>query len=292
MFEGVHTALVTPFRDGNLDKDSLRKLVDAQIAAGVKGLVPVGTTGESPTLDYTEHHDVIKTVIDHTEGRVHVIAGTGSNSTKEAIEMTQSAEKAGATGALLVCPYYNRPSQEGLFQHYRAIAESTELPLILYSIPGRCGIEIGIETTGRLAETCSNIVAMKEAGGNPERVSQLIQATPEKFEILSGDDSLTLPFLSVGAVGLISVASNVIPSVMSEMVDAALTGNYAKATKLHRLYYPLFNAFLKLDTNPVPVKTALAMTGAIGGELRLPLANMAEDKAAELRKIMTELGLL
>ena len=185
--------------------------------------------------------------------------------------MTQFAEKAGVDASLQVCPYYNKPSQEGLFQHFKAVAEATSLKIMLYSIPGRSGIEISIETTARLAEACPNIIAMKEAGGTPERVSQLVEATPENFEVLSGDDSMTLPFMSVGAVGVVSVASNLVPRVMSDLVAAARVGDLARANEIHRKFYPLFSAFLKLDTNPVPIKTALALKGMVGDEMRLPL---------------------
>lgn len=292
MFEGVHTALVTPFRNGDIDEDAFRKLIDVQLEAGIKGLVPVGTTGESPTLSSEEHLRVVQLCVEHNKGRGLVIAGTGSNSTREAIHLTQEAEKAGADAALLVCPYYNKPSQEGLFAHFQEIAKSTKLPIILYSIPGRCGIEIGVEVTARLAEACPNIVAMKEAGGTPERVSQLKDLCPASFEVLSGDDSMTLPFMSVGAVGVISVASNLIPSTMVELVAAANAGDYRKASKIHRLNYPLFSAMLKLDTNPVPIKAALAMTGAIRDEVRLPLVRMDETKRSTLEGTLLELGII
>ncbi len=292
MFEGVHTALVTPFRDGILDEAAFRKLIDAQFAGGVSGVVPVGTTGESPTLDHDEHERVIELAIEHTAKRGLVIAGTGSNATAEAIRLTKSAEKMGADASLQVCPYYNKPSQEGLYQHFRAIADSTQLPIILYSIPGRCNIAIEVETTARLATSCSNIIAMKEAGGTPERVSQLLEATPANFEVLSGDDSLTLPFMSVGGVGVISVASNLIPQVMTDLVSAALNGNYAKATEIHRKFYPLFSAFLKLETNPVPIKTALFLTGAVAEEFKLPIVPMTEAKKGELTKALQQLGLI
>ncbi len=292
MFEGVHTALVTPFSEGNLDEAAFRKLIDAQFAGGVAGVVPVGTTGESPTLDHDEHERVIRIAIEHTAKRGLVIAGTGSNATAEAIRLTQSAEKAGADASLQVCPYYNKPSQEGLFQHFRAIAEATKLPIVLYSIPCRCHVEISVETTARLAEACPNIVAMKEAGGTPERVSQLVAATPAKFEVLSGDDSMTLPFMSVGAIGVISVASNLVPQVMSDLVSAALAGDFARAAEIHRRFYPLFGTFLKLDTNPVPIKTALALTGAVEEEFHLPMVPMTAEKKAELRKTLEGLDLL
>ncbi len=211
MFAGTHTAIITPFRNGKIDEEALCKLIDSQFAAGVQGVVPCGTTGESPTLDYAEHERVIQLSVEFTRGRGLVIAGTGSNSTREAIEMTQAAEKAGANAALLVAPYYNKPTQEGLFRHFKAIAENTKLPIMLYSIPGRCGIEIGVETLVRLAAACPNIRAIKESGGTTERVSQMRVALPSSFEILSGDDSMTLPFMSVGAVGVVSVAANLDP---------------------------------------------------------------------------------
>lgn len=292
MFEGVHTALVTPFSAGKFDESTFRKLIDRQFAQGVSGIVPVGTTGESPTLDYEEHLRVIQVAIDQAKGRGWVIAGTGSNCTQEAIELTIAAEKAGAQASLQVCPYYNKPSQEGLFRHFKAIAEATRLKIVLYSVPGRCGIAIGPETAARLAQACPNIVAIKEAGGSAERVNQLAAAVPPGFEILSGDDSLTLPFLSVGAVGVISVASNLIPGPMSELVRAANGGDYATAFQLHRRYYPLLDALMKLDTNPVPVKTALALAGLVEEEFRLPLAPMAAGKRAELAAVLKQFSLL
>jgi len=292
MFEGVHTALVTPFRDGSVDADAFRKLIDFQFAEGVAGIVPVGTTGESPTLDYEEHDRVIELAVGHAAGRGWVIAGTGSNSTSEAIQMTQNAERAGAGATLQVCPYYNKPSQAGLVAHFRAIAEATSLPVILYSVPGRCGIEIAVETVATLAQTCPNIVALKEAGGNAERVSQIVAAAPAGFEVLSGDDSLTLPFMAVGARGVISVASNLIPGVMRDLVAAAARGDYAEAGRIHARHYPLFHAFLKLDSNPVPVKAALALRGLIANEVRLPLVPLADDSMERLRTLLRDLDLL
>jgi 4-hydroxy-tetrahydrodipicolinate synthase len=292
MFQGVHTALVTPFRDGDVDEAAFRSLIDNQFENGISGIVPVGTTGESPTLSHDEHQRVIEIAVEQAKGRGPVIAGTGSNSTREAVSLTQAAEKAGATASLLVAPYYNKPSQEGLYHHFAAIAEATELPLVLYSIPGRCGIEIGVETTARLAAEFPNIRAMKEAGGTPERVSQLLDAIPEGLEVLSGDDSLTIPFMSVGAVGVISVASNLIPAQMTALVSAVLDNNLEEARRIHRKYYRLFSAFLKLDTNPVPIKTALGIVGTIDPTVRRPMAPMSEAGAAELRKILEELDLL
>ncbi len=292
MFAGTHTAIVTPFLNGQLDEEALKKLVDFQFANGVSGVVPCGTTGESPTLDHDEHKHVVQLTAQFAKGRGIVMAGTGSNSTREAIELTQEAESAGATASLQVAPYYNKPTAEGLFQHFKAIADNTKLPIMLYSIPGRCGIEIGLDVLVRLAESCPNIRAIKEAGGNPERVSQMKQILPADFEILSGDDGLTLPFMSVGGVGIVSVASNLIPRQISDMVQLALKGDYAGALKIHTQYYPLFAAFLKLSTNPIPIKTAMSMAGHCSNELRLPLAPMDQAKNEELRATLVKLGLI
>lgn len=291
MFAGTYTALVTPFRNGRVDDEGFRKLIEAQIAGGVDGIVPVGTTGESPTLSHDEHRDVIKAAVEIVAGRIKVIGGTGSNSTDEAIALTRDAEKAGADGALMVAPYYNKPSPEGLYRHFRAIAETTKLPIVLYSIPGRCGIEIGVPVVARLAEDCANIVAIKEAGGTVERVSQLRQAVPETFEILSGDDSLTLPFISVGAVGVISVASNVAPAEVSALVRAARDGQMARAEQLHRQLYPLFKN-LFVESNPSPAKYALSLMLGLSPELRLPLVEMSEDNRELVRATLADLGLL
>lgn len=292
MFAGTHTAIVTPFRNGQIDEASLKGLIDFQFNSGVQGIVPCGTTGESPTLDYEEHERVIKLSIQYAAGRGLVMAGTGSNSTREAIEITQQAEAAGANAALLVAPYYNKPTPEGVFRHFKAIAESTRLPIMLYSIPGRCGIEIAVETVVRLAAACPNIRAIKEAGGSTERVSQMKHALPEEFEILSGDDSLTLPFMSVGAVGVVSVAGNLIPREMNHLVQAALQGKWDDARRVHEKFYPLFAAFLKLSTNPIPIKAALALKGICDGSLRLPMCEMGDAQIAELKSTMQNLGLL
>ena len=289
MFAGVHTALATPFINQGIDTDAFCALIDRQFENGISGVVPVGTTGEAPTLSHEEHIRVIELAVEQTAKRGLVIAGTGSNATEEAISLTQQAEQAGADGALIVAPYYNKPSPEGLFQHYRAIADATELPIILYSIPGRCGIEINVDTVLRLAENCSNIVALKEAGGSSERVNQLKQVLPRTFEILSGDDSLTLPFMSVGAVGVISVASNIIPKEMVQMVTAALEGNSNDALAIHQRYYPLFNAMLQLAPNPVPIKTARSLTGLCSNDLRLPLVEMSAADKSTLEGILKDL---
>ncbi len=291
MFTGTYTALVTPFAKGQLDLTALRNLIKAQIKAGVDGLVPVGTTGESPTLDYKEHIEVVQRTVEFAAGKVKVLAGTGANSTEEAIYLTRLAEEAGADGSLQVAPYYNKPSPEGLFQHFKAVAKSTRLPIVLYSIPGRCGIEIGVSTVKRLAAACKNIVGIKEAGGSADRVSQLRGALGPKFNILSGDDSLTLPFMAVGAEGVISVASNVIPREVAQMVRAFGSGRVAAAQTLHARFYSLFKD-LFLETNPVPVKAALAMLGHIEEEYRLPLVPMAKANRDQLRKTMKVCGVL
>lgn len=293
MFAGAHTALVTPFlSDGSIDANAFRDLIDFSLGNGIKGIVPTGTTGESPTLSYEEHNLVIELAVKHTKGRGIVIAGTGSNSTREAISMTQHAEEVGADAALLVAPYYNKPSQEGLFQHYKAIADATNLPIMLYSIPGRCVVEIETATVVRLADACSNIRAIKEAGGRTERVVELRSALPDNFEILSGDDALTIDFMKAGGCGVVSVASNLIPKVMSEMVKFMLDGKQDEAEALNQTYSPLFEGFLSLDTNPVPIKTALALAGKCSNHVRLPMVSMSEDKKARLASILTDLGLI
>ena len=287
-FAGTHTALVTPFRNGRFDADAFRRLIEEQIAGGITGIVPVGTTGESPTLDHEEHNEVIRTAIEAAAGRCLVTAGTGSNATSEAVALTVEAERLGADAALLVAPYYNKPSQEGLYRHFRAISESVKIPLVLYSIPGRCGIEIGVETVVRLARDCPNIRSIKEAGGSVERVSQLRATLPDNFEILSGDDSLTIPFLAVGAVGVISVASNLLPAGISQMVRLWLDGDTAGALALHRKFYALFKD-LFIEPNPVPVKFGLSLRGIMSDEVRLPLCEMSEANAIRVRKTLEAL---
>ena len=291
MFTGTYTAIVTPFRRGVLDEATFERLIKAQIKGGVDGIVPVGTTGESPTLDYEEHVRVIELAVQFAQRKIKVLAGTGGNSTSEAIYLTKAAEEAGADGSLQVAPYYNKPTQEGLFQHFSAIAKETKLPIVLYSVPGRCGIEIGVETVKRLAVAHKNVIGIKEAGGNADRVSQLRAALGTKFEIMSGDDSLTLPFMAVGAHGVISVASNIVPRQVSRMVSAFASGKVAQAQKLHAKFYPLFKD-LFLETNPVPVKAALAMMGMIEEEYRLPLVPMNEKNKAVLRETLTASGIL
>lgn len=291
-YQGLYTAIITPFKDNSIDTEAFRKLIDAQIAGGVDGIVPVGTTGESPTLSHQEHMEVIRLAIEYAAGRCQVIAGTGSNSTTEAVAMTQEAAAMGADGTLQVCPYYNKPSQEGVYRHFKTIAECSPLPVILYSIPGRSGIEIAVDTVVRLAADCPTVVAIKEAGGNVERVNQLVQALPEEFAVLSGDDGLTVPFISCGAKGLVSVTSNVAPALMKELVTAALSGDGKKALALQKKYYPLMKGLMSLDTNPVPIKAALALRGDITWELRLPLAPLAEEKRTKLADLLRRFELL
>jgi 4-hydroxy-tetrahydrodipicolinate synthase len=275
-FTGAITALVTPFSRGAVAFDQLDRLVDWQIKQGINGLVPVGTTGESPTLDYAEHLEVIRRVIARARGRVPVIAGTGSNSTKEALFLTKEAHGAGADAMLVVAPYYNKPTQEGLFQHFSAIADATDRPIILYSIPGRCGVEIGVGVVERLRARFPHVNHIKEAGGTVDRVDQLIQALGDSVTVLSGDDSLTLPFMAVGARGVISVASNLYPKAVAQLAALALKGDYAKARALHRRLYPVFKTIF-IESNPVPIKAGLARAGIISAaDVRPPLCTMTD----------------
>jgi 4-hydroxy-tetrahydrodipicolinate synthase len=287
MFRGTFTALVTPFRDGGIDTSAFEKLIEAQIAAGITGIVAVGTTGESPTLSHEEREQVIRLAVAIANKRGQVLAGTGSNATHHAVADTKAAEKLGVDGALLVAPYYNKPSQEGLFRHFKTIADATSLPIMLYNIPGRCGVDIAPDTVARLAKECRNIVSIKEASGSVERVSDLRARLPESFTILSGDDSLTLPFMSVGAVGVVSVASNLFPAEICALVHAYQSGDVKSAENLHRKLFPLFKD-LFIEPNPVPVKTALGWRGAMAGECRLPLCEMSEANQARLRKSLAE----
>src|SRR5256714_9313710 len=241
MFRGTFTAVVTPFRNGDVDFAAFDKLADAQIAAGITGVIAVGTTGESPTLTHDEKHEVIQRAIKIAKGRCKVIAGTGTNSTRDSIEATKFAENAGADGALLVAPYYNKPSQEGLFRHFKAIADATKLPVMLYNIPGRCGVDILPDTVIRLAENCRNIVSIKEASGSVDRVAELRRRLPDAFTILSGDDGLTLPFMSVGAAGIVSVFSNLFPAEMCALVRACESGDFRSAENMQRTMGSLFN---------------------------------------------------
>lgn len=292
MFKGTHTALITPFRNGTVDIDAFQALIERQVAAGIDGIVPCGTTGESPTLGRKEHLEVIALAVKFAAGRVKVIAGTGANATAEAIHLTTEAAKLGVDGTLQVCPYYNKPSQEGLYQHYKAIANATDLPIMLYSIPGRSVIEIAVDTIARLAADCPTIIANKEAGGDPERVTQIRAALPDDFQILSGDDPLTIEFMKRGAVGLVSVATNLIPEVMVSLVKAMSEGRIADAEAIQAKYEPLFKTLMRIDTNPVPIKSAVALQGHCTDELRLPLVNLTSENTAILTEKLKDYNLL
>jgi 4-hydroxy-tetrahydrodipicolinate synthase len=288
VFRGTYTALVTPFRNNAIDLEAFERLIETQIAGGVTGIVPVGTTGESPTLTHEERRCVIERAVRCAAKRCQVLAGTGSNSTRDAIVYTEEAEALGADGALLVAPYYNKPSQEGLFRHFEAIAQTTALPIMLYNIPGRCAVDISADTVVRLAENCRNIVSIKEASGSVDRVSELVTRLPEGFTVLSGDDSLTLPFLAVGAVGVVSVASNLFPAEVARLVRAFLEGRVEEAQELHRKFLSLFKN-LFIEPNPVPTKAALAWRGAMTADCRLPLVAMSLANEELLRLTMSEL---
>lgn len=279
---GTITALVTPFRKQAVAFDDFARLIEAQIKGGIDGIVPVGTTGESPTLSHDEHMDVIRAAVSASRGRVPVIAGTGSNSTAEAVELTALATAAGADAVLVVAPYYNKPSQEGVFGYFSAVAEATDKPVILYSIPGRCGIEISVGVVERLRAKYPHVRYIKEAGGSVDRVDQLKQALGKDITVLSGDDSLTLPFMAVGAEGVISVASNLLPKQVVGLVDAALAGDFAKALAAHRKLYPVFKN-LFIEPNPVPVKFAMQRAGIIGSaEVRPPLSPITKPSETAL----------
>ena len=290
MWTGCLTALITPFADGAIDYPALERLVETQIAAGVQGLVPCGSTGESATLTHDEHADVVRAVVEVTKKRVPVIAGTGSNATAEAITLTRRAEAAGADGALLISPYYNKPTQEGIYRHYAAIAEASTLPLVVYNIPGRTASNITPETMGRLARI-PTVVGVKEASGNLEQVLAIRRLAGHDFAIWSGDDGLTLPIIACGGHGVISVTSNVVPDRFSRMVTQVLAGDLASARAEVEALLPLLEV-LFLEVNPIPVKTALHLMGRCRDEFRLPLTPMTEGNRARLHAVLGELGLV
>ncbi len=290
MFHGAIVATVTPFLNGKLDKKGLKKLLEFQIRNGTDGIVPCGTTGESATLSFDEHEAVIDTAVEVSGGRVPVIAGTGSNNTKEAITLTRYAKKAGADAALVITPYYNKPTQEGLFRHFRAVAESTDIPIILYNVPGRTGVNMAAETVARLAEV-KNIVGVKEASGNLAQVCDIIRMTPKKFCLLSGDDGLFFPMLALGAKGVISVTSNVAPRAMADLYDAFVLGELSRAREIHYRLWPLFQV-LFIETSPIPAKTGLAMMKMIREEFRLPLCPMSDGSRKKLANVLSDLKLL
>lgn len=291
-FQGTGTAIVTPFTpDRSLDEKALKKLVEFQIKGGVEAIIPVGTTGESPTLEYEEHFRVFDVVTEAAAGRVKIFAGTGSNNTAEAIEQTRYAKKAGADAALVVGPYYNKPTQEGYYQHYRAIAEAVDIPIIVYNVPGRTGGNIEAATTLRMAEELSGVVAVKEASGNFAQIMEIARHKPMNFSLLSGDDAITLPMMAVGGDGCISVVANEVPRQFSDMVRLALKGKYTEALKLHNTLLPLMNINF-VEANPIPVKAALAMMGMIEEVYRLPLVPMSPSNRAKLATILRELKLV
>jgi 4-hydroxy-tetrahydrodipicolinate synthase len=290
MFEGTYTALVTPFRDGAVDEPALRRMIREQIEAGVDGLVPCGSTGESATMNHAEHQRVISIAIEEAAGKVKVMAGTGSNNTAEAISLTSYAKKAGADAALLISPYYNKPTQEGHVAHYRAIADAAGLPLFVYNIPGRTGVNILPDTIAKMAEH-PLIVGVKEASGSLDQVSRILQLTGGRMTVLSGDDSLTLPMLSVGAHGVIGVIPNLAPAKTVALVRAAREGDYGRARELHFELLPIMQA-LSTETNPIPVKAAMAMIGKCGPEIRMPLTPITEPNRKRLEVVLREHGLL
>lgn len=289
--QGIYTALVTPFKDGRLDEVSFRKSIEFQLRNGIDGLVPCGTTGEAPTLSYEEHEKVIELTVKHTKGRIPVIAGTGSNSTQEAIELTAGAKKLGANFCLLTTPYYNKPTQEGLYEHFVAIARTVNIPLILYNIPGRTGISMSPETVFRLSKI-KNIVGIKEAAGSLTQVSEIYRLTKGRFTILSGDDNLFLPMMSVGATGVISVLSNIMPKPLRALYNAFLVeGDIQKAMNIHTRLMPLFQGMF-VETNPIPIKEAMAYMGMLSKEFRLPLCPLSEANSAFIRRLLIDNGLL
>jgi len=291
MFKGAIVAIVTPFKDGKVDEEKLRALIEFQIKNGISGIVPCGTTGESATLSFSEHERVIEITIEQAKKRVPVIAGTGSNSTEEAINLTKHAKKVKADACLLVAPYYNRPTQRGLYEHFKAIAQAVDIPLILYNIASRTGVNIEPETMARLANDFKNIIGVKEASGNLEQMSRVKALCTKNFLLISGDDSLTLPILSIGGCGVISVVANIVPKEVVNLVSAFEKGDILKAQEIHYKLLPLIKAMF-IETNPIPVKTTLGLLGMCSPELRLPLCAMSAENLEKLKKALRDYGLL
>lgn len=291
MFKGSIVAIVTPFKNNKVDEKTLSGLIEFQIKNQTSGIVPCGTTGESATLSFEEHERVIEITVEQARNRVPVIAGTGSNSTEEAIMLTRHAAKAGADASLQVSPYYNRPTQRGLYEHFKAVASSVDIPIILYNIASRTGVNIEPETIARLARDCKNIVAVKEASGSLDQMSRIKQLCPPEFELISGDDSLTLPILSIGGTGIISVIANIVPADVAKMVSEFEKGNIATARQMHYKLLPLVKAIF-IETNPIPVKTAMGLMGLCSQDLRLPLCAMAQNNLEGLKRALKEYGLL
>ncbi len=290
-FQGSLVALVTPFRNGTVDEAKLRELVEFHVTHGTDGLVPCGTTGESPTLTHDEHHRVVEIVVEAAGGRVPVVAGTGSNATSEAVDLTRHAERSGAAGALVVNPYYNKPTQEGLYRHFRTVAEAVQIPILVYNIASRTAVNVETDTLARLARDCRNVVGVKEASGSLDQMSHVIAACGPDFAVLSGDDNLTLPLLALGGRGVISVIANIVPRETADMVHAALEGDWKRARELHYRLYPLARAAF-LETNPIPIKEAMAMAGMLEPEFRLPMCRMSDANRERLRAILKPYGLV
>jgi len=284
-FQGSFVAMVTPFRNGKVDEAKLRELVELHVANGTDGLIPCGTTGESPSLNHDEHRRVVEIVVEAARGRIRVVAGTGSNSTAEAIDLTKHAERAGASGALVVNPYYNKPTQEGLYRHFRAVAESVAIPILVYNIQSRTAVNVETDTMARLARDVRNIVGVKEASGSLDQMSQVIAACGPDFSVLSGDDNITLPLLAIGGSGVVSVIANIVPRETADLVHAALDGDWKRARDLHYRLFPLARAAF-LETNPIPIKEAMAMAGMIEPEFRLPMCRMSDANREKLRAIL------
>ncbi|MEK7387785.1 MAG: 4-hydroxy-tetrahydrodipicolinate synthase [candidate division NC10 bacterium] len=290
-FQGSFVAMVTPFKGGKVDEAKVRELVEFHIAHGTDGLIPCGTTGESPTLSHDEHKRVVEVVIGAARGRIRVVAGTGSNSTAEAIDLTTHAEQAGAAGALVVNPYYNKPTQEGLYQHFRAVAESVAIPILVYNIQSRTAVNVETATLERLMRDVKNVAGVKEASGSLDQMSQVIAACGPDFSVLSGDDNITLPLLAIGGHGVVSVIANILPRETAEMVHAALDGDWKRARDLHYRLFPLARAAF-LETNPIPIKEAMAMAGMIEPEFRLPMCRMSDANRERLRAVLTQYSLV
>lgn len=289
-FQGSMVALVTPFRDGKVDEGTLRELVEFHVQNGTDVLVPCGTTGESPTLSHDEHKRVVDVVVEAAAGRIPVVAGTGSNSTAEALDLTRHAKHAGADGALMVVPYYNKPTQRGLIEHFRAVAEAVDIPIILYNIPGRTGVNMLPETVATLAEF-PNIVGVKEASGNLEQITYIVKLCGDRLTVISGDDTLTLPIMAVGGQGVISVVANIVPKDVRDLAHSALDGDWKRAQELHLKLFPLCQAMF-LETNPIPIKAAMSLLGMTTPELRLPLSPMVGTNLMRLKEVMRQYGLL
>ena len=290
-FQGSFVALVTPFRNGNVDEPKLRELVEFHVTHGTDGIIPCGTTGESPTLSHDEHKRVVEVVMEAARGRIKVVPGTGSNSTAEAVELTRHAERAGAAGALVVNPYYNRPTQEGLYRHFRAVAEAVAIPILVYNIQSRTAVNVETATLERLVRDAKNVAGVKEASGSLDQMSQVIAACGPDFSVLSGDDNITLPLLAIGGHGVVSVIANILPRETAEMVHAALDGDWKRARDLHYRLFPLARAAF-LETNPIPIKEAMAMAGMLEPEFRLPMCRMSDANRERLRAILTQYALV